>query len=90
MPKSKSFYSQTLKAPAKKIAGTNPVGNVPVGPSAKLTVPAKPAVMHGIGQQTQLFRKASVPGAQRYGFVGKRSERLSGHSGAHRIGSKRK
>lgn len=93
MPKRKSFYSQTVPAPAKKLAGTNPVGSVAVGPASKLTVPAKPATVHGLGPQAQLFRKAAVPGAQKYGYVGKphkQNLKLSGHAGAHQLGSRGK
>ncbi len=89
MPKSKGFYSKTINAPAKKLAGTNPVGDVTVGPASKLTVPSKPAVIHGLGQQTQLFRKALVPGAQKYGYVGKpHREKSSGNPNAHRVGKR--
>ena len=78
------------QAPGKKIAGGSPMGSVKSGPASTLMVPQKPALMHGVGQQEQLFRKASVPGAQKYGFVGKRNLKMSGNPSAHRLGSRSK
>jgi len=66
------------------------MGSVKSGPASTMLVPQKPAVMHGVGAQAQLFRKASVPGAQKYGFVGKRNMKMSGNPSAHRIGSRSK
>jgi len=85
----KSFYPTTLSVSGKNVAGSNPVGT-PATPGVLTppNVPKKPGVLHGLGPVTKEFGHPSVKGAHGWGHVAKLGHmRLSGHKGAHRVGS---
>lgn len=81
MPK-KSPYSSAPIVPAGKIAGTNPIGNVPVGAKASNIVPKRADGMsRGLGMNPPHVFRHHIK--RKHGHL-----RLSGHAGAHQIGGK--
>jgi len=87
MAKKKALYSQTPAVPAKKIAGTNPVGLVLIGLHGPGMVPEKGGMTRGLVPKNK-FHQPKPHGfnhsiRQRSGHL-----RLSGHEGAHRVGKK--
>ena len=90
MASKKGFYPKTLQVPAKKIAGTNPVGSqAVVGGLTPPMVPSKPGVAHGLGPITKPMRQPKLHGEGGV-HVAKLKQghlRTSGHPGAHQLGS---
>lgn len=87
--KQKGFYPTGIVAPAKRVAGTNPVGTPTLGNAKPTIVPEHPETIHGLGPVTKPFPHPSVRGAHGWGHVAKLREghlRNSGAIGAHRIG----
>lgn len=91
MANKKSIYAKTLAVPGKKIAGTNPVGaQTAVGGLTPPMVPAKSAVLHGLGPVTKPIREPQVKGSHGFGHVAKLKQghlRMSGNPAAHRVGA---
>jgi hypothetical protein len=84
----KPFYASEPAVPAKKLAGTNPVGKVETpGGFKPPTVPLHPGRTHALGPV--LRQPHTHPGPHGYGHKGKQLAgplRLSGVMGAHRVG----
>jgi hypothetical protein len=89
MAKEKGLYSTQPVVKPKRIAGTNPVGTPSVGSLQPRIVPSKPAELHGLGPVAHNFPQRHVKGAHGYGHIHKEGNlRLSGFTGAHRLGGK--
>ena len=86
------FYDTEPHAPANKIANKSPIQNASLGTEPSKMVPKHAGRFDGIGGEPHQFAKPPAGGSQGFGHSGAQKighVRLSGNSGAHRIGGKK-
>lgn len=91
MNKPKGFYQDVPTAPGKKKADSSPLASPAVGQATPKTVPQHPGSTSGLGGPAHVMSRHPKGGSHGFGHsVIQRlgAIRLSGHTGAHRIGKR--
>ena len=90
MAERKGIYATQPVVKGKRITTANPVGKVALGSATPTIVPQHAGQIHGLGPVERPFGHPSVKGAHGWGHVAHMKHghlRLSGFTGAHRLGA---